>query len=41
MKIVKLYIDENDIRTKLGEEYQNSNLLFINANIGVDNTLTF
>lgn len=41
IKIVKLYLDEEFIKSKLGEEYQNCNVIFKDAVVGVDNTITF
>jgi hypothetical protein len=41
MKIVKLYITTDDIKEKLGIEYENSSILFTKSEVGSDNTLTF
>ena len=41
MKTVRLYIDEDFIKEKMGDEYKNSNVIFTRADIGIDNTVTF
>lgn len=41
MKSIKLYIDENYIKERLGEEYKDCNVIFANSNIDRDNTLNF
>lgn len=41
MKIVKLYIDDDFIKSKLGDEYYDCSVIFKDAAIGNDNTLTF
>ena len=40
-KTVRLFIDEDFIKEKLGKEYEGCNIIFKNANIGNDNTLEF
>lgn len=41
MKRFRLYITEEDIKNKFGKEYMNSNVIFTNTIIGLDNTVTF
>lgn len=41
MKIVKMYLDDEFIKSKLGDEYKNCNVIFKDAVIGLDNTITF
>lgn len=41
MKRFKLYIADTDIKSRLGEEYKDSNIIFTSVNIGFDNTVNF
>lgn len=41
IKIVKLYIDEDFIKSKLKEEYKDCHVIFRNSHIDNDNILNF
>lgn len=41
MKVVKLYITQEDIKDKLGEQYKNHTVIFTNNRVCMDGSLEF